>query len=155
MTKWFIFTALLLVLLPATALADQPEGEQLYIVQADDWLARLAEKFYGDSQAAPLIVAATNTRAAAADGIAPVENAKTLAVGQPLVIPPVEDVSLALQTLAAQQDAPTPAQQETLAGLSALGQPPELFNEVWLNSEPLKLADLHGKVVIVEFWTFG
>jgi thiol-disulfide isomerase/thioredoxin len=25
----------------------------------------------------------------------------------------------------------------------------------WLQSEPLKLSDLHGQVVIVHFWTFG
>lgn len=25
----------------------------------------------------------------------------------------------------------------------------------WINSEPLKLADLRGKVVVVHFWTFG
>ena len=50
---------------------------------------------------------------------------------------------------------PTEAQLQLLASLENQGAPPELFNEVWLNSEPLKLADLHGKVVIVEFWTFG
>jgi thiol-disulfide isomerase/thioredoxin len=50
---------------------------------------------------------------------------------------------------------PTEAQLQLLAGLENQGMPPELFNEVWLNSEPLKLADLHGKVVIVEFWTFA
>lgn len=32
---------------------------------------------------------------------------------------------------------------------------PEITNPVWLNSEPLRLADLRGKVVMVEFWTFG
>lgn len=32
---------------------------------------------------------------------------------------------------------------------------PELLNKTWLNSEPLRLADLKGKVVMVEFWTFG
>jgi thiol-disulfide isomerase/thioredoxin len=53
------------------------------------------------------------------------------------------------------QPGPTPSQLELLASLQNRGAPPELFNEVWLNSEPLKLADLHGKVVIVEFWTFG
>ena len=35
------------------------------------------------------------------------------------------------------------------------GQAPEIENETWLNSEPLRLADLRGKVVMVEFWTFG
>jgi thiol-disulfide isomerase/thioredoxin len=32
---------------------------------------------------------------------------------------------------------------------------PEIANEVWINSSPLRLADLKGKVVMVEFWTFG
>lgn len=37
-----------------------------------------------------------------------------------------------------------------------LGQAPEINNEVWLNTEtPLPLASLRGKVVLVEFWTFG
>lgn len=25
----------------------------------------------------------------------------------------------------------------------------------WINSKPLKLGDLQGKVVVVHFWTFG
>ena len=32
---------------------------------------------------------------------------------------------------------------------------PELANGDWINSEPLKLTDLRGRVVLVEFWTFG
>jgi thiol-disulfide isomerase/thioredoxin len=32
---------------------------------------------------------------------------------------------------------------------------PDITNPTWLNSEPLHLADLKGKVVMVEFWTFG
>ncbi len=32
---------------------------------------------------------------------------------------------------------------------------PEVTAEVWLNSEPLRGADLRGKVVLVEFWTFA
>ena len=35
------------------------------------------------------------------------------------------------------------------------GQAPEIENKTWLNSAPLRLADLRGKVVMVEFWTFG
>jgi hypothetical protein len=37
-----------------------------------------------------------------------------------------------------------------------LGQAPELTNEVWINSTiPLRLADLSGKVVLLDMWTFG
>jgi thiol-disulfide isomerase/thioredoxin len=40
--------------------------------------------------------------------------------------------------------------------LPDLGLAPELTNETWLNVDaPLRLADLRGKVVIVEMWTFG
>lgn len=49
----------------------------------------------------------------------------------------------------------TPAQQQLLAGLPALGAAPELHNEIWFNSDPLRLAALRGKVVMVEFWTYG
>jgi len=43
-----------------------------------------------------------------------------------------------------------------LASLPDLGPAPELTNDTWLNvPSPLRLADLRGKVVIVEMWTFG
>ena len=32
---------------------------------------------------------------------------------------------------------------------------PEISADVWLNSSPLRIADLGGKVVLVEFWTFA
>lgn len=32
---------------------------------------------------------------------------------------------------------------------------PELSEKVWINSRPLKLTQLRGKVVIIEFWTYG
>ncbi len=42
-----------------------------------------------------------------------------------------------------------------LASLPDLGPAPELQNTIWLNTDsPLRLADLRGKVVIVEMWTF-
>ncbi len=40
--------------------------------------------------------------------------------------------------------------------LPDLGLAPDFTNEVWLNTEaPLNLETLRGKVVLVEFWTFG
>jgi thiol-disulfide isomerase/thioredoxin len=32
---------------------------------------------------------------------------------------------------------------------------PELASGDWINSEPLKLTELRGRVVLIEFWTFG
>ncbi len=40
--------------------------------------------------------------------------------------------------------------------LPDLGPAPELTNQVWLNTaQPLRLAGLRGKVVLLEMWTFG
>jgi len=47
----------------------------------------------------------------------------------------------------------TPAQAPVLPDL---GSAPELTAETWLNAEqPLRLAGLGGKVVLLEMWTFG
>jgi hypothetical protein len=32
---------------------------------------------------------------------------------------------------------------------------PEITGSPWLNSGPLSLAGLRGRVVFVEFWTYG
>jgi len=32
---------------------------------------------------------------------------------------------------------------------------PEITGGPWINSEPLSLAALRGRVVVVEFWTYG
>jgi hypothetical protein len=42
------------------------------------------------------------------------------------------------------------------AEAASIGQPaPELTNTVWINSAPLQIADLRGKVILLEFWTYG
>ncbi len=37
-----------------------------------------------------------------------------------------------------------------------VGQPaPEITGGPWINSEPLSMEKLRGRVVFVEFWTYG
>ena len=39
---------------------------------------------------------------------------------------------------------------------SSVGSPaPEITGQIWINTAPTRLVDLKGKVVLVEFWTFG
>lgn len=40
--------------------------------------------------------------------------------------------------------------EETKAPLA-----PEISSGLWINSEPLTLKSLHGRVVLIEFWTFA
>jgi hypothetical protein len=47
-------------------------------------------------------------------------------------------------------------------GVPAIGQParpgtpaPEIAGGPWINSAPLTLTSLRGRVVLVEFWTYG
>jgi len=66
--------------------------------------------------------------------------------------PPAEATSLPLTETAL----PLPTEAPFRASLEDLGAAPELENEVWLNTEaPLRLAELHGKVVLLDMWTFG
>ncbi len=39
--------------------------------------------------------------------------------------------------------------------LPVIAPAPAWDNEVWINSDPVTLEDLRGKVVLLEFWTFG
>jgi hypothetical protein len=87
---------------------------------------------------------------------APTQNASPELESSPLetptVVPEPEDVT---PNEAETKPGPTEEQLRLLTSLDNYGPAPQLHNEVWLNSEPLSLADLRGKVIMVEFWTFG
>ena len=60
-----------------------------------------------------------------------------------------EAVAVSVPSLAPSPTAPAPP-------LPDFGPAPEILNEVWINTDmPLTLASQRGKVVLVEFWTFG
>jgi thiol-disulfide isomerase/thioredoxin len=53
-------------------------------------------------------------------------------------------------------ETPTSTPTEVPVVFENRGPAPELHNEIWLNTDgPLRLAELRGKVVLLEMWTFG
>jgi rhamnose transport system substrate-binding protein len=82
----------LLVPAAAVALAQEPVAcDQDYSVQADDWLSKLADKFYGDVLAYPAIFDATNAIAKTDNTYATVANADVIEPGWKLCIPSAAD----------------------------------------------------------------
>jgi len=102
--------------------------------------------------------------AAAGTGNEPLDAGETASA--PTTSVSAEPAGDALTDGPAEQAVPTQAEQveqaeptaaePTAAPLPDLGEAPELENEVWLNVDaPLRLADLRGKVVLLDMWTFG
>lgn len=105
---------LVLLLVPVQVSHAQTDG-QAYIVQAGDWLSRIASKFYGDARAYDRIVVATNEKAKTDSSFAVITNPESIEVGQKVwipnagtLIPPsttLTDAELTQAFLAAVQDA--------------------------------------------------
>jgi tungstate transport system substrate-binding protein len=97
--KNFFIAAILLLLTLAfysLALAAPPSQEavtceQEVIVQADDWLSKIAEKVYGDVLAYPAIAEATNAKYAEDNTFANIENVDLLEIGWKLCVPSPAD----------------------------------------------------------------
>ncbi len=89
---FFVILWVTLTLFGGSEIAAQtPEGRE-YTVQADDWLSKLAQKEYGDPLAYPVIVEATNARAAEDDSFVVITNPDIIEIGQKLWLPaPVEE----------------------------------------------------------------
>ena len=87
-----VLAALLLCALMAVPVSAAPPtqgGGQEYVVQKDDWLSKIAEKYYGDMLAYPVIVDATNAMAEEDSSFATITNPDLIEVGQKLWIPDV------------------------------------------------------------------
>ena len=91
-----LLLALLISLTPAPVLAQDIACESEVTVQADDWLSKLADKFYGDSLAYPAIVAATSARAASDDSFTALSNPDVIEAGWKLCIPSAADAQALL-----------------------------------------------------------
>lgn len=93
-----IISILLIIKLAPVGLTAPPlqDGGQDYVVQVDDWLSKLADKFYGNIFAFPAIVEATNTRASEDSSYAFIANPDVIEVGQKLYIPSADEAAILL-----------------------------------------------------------
>lgn len=92
-----ILGALILVLMltPAT-FAQGVACESDYTVQGDDWLSKLADKFYGDVLAYTTIADATNAKSASDSSYASIKNVDVIEPGWKLCIPSKADAQAML-----------------------------------------------------------
>ncbi len=85
--------------------------EQEVVVQADDWLSKIADKIYGDVFAYPAIADATNAKHAEDDTFASIENVDVIEIGWKLCVPSAADAEALLQrALAAPEVAVSPVE---------------------------------------------
>ena len=123
-----------LILLAATFLADvviaapsnQDRKEEAHIVQADDWLSKIADKFYDNVLAYPAIVEATNTKAAVDDSFTAIDNLDVIEIGQKLRIPAQID---AIQVALARRSDVTGIYK----GFSSAASSPGIDSTIYLN----------------------
>ena len=91
--------------------------EQDYVVQADDWLSKLADKYFGDVSAYPAIVEATNAAAQADSSYTTIANPDLIEVGWQLCIPSAADA----QALTGEMMVGEEMMGEEMTGVEAMG----------------------------------
>ena len=82
-----LLLALMLALVPTPTMAqDAVECESEYVVQADDALSTISDRFYGNVLAYPVIADATNSMSASDSSYASIENPDVIEIGWKLCI---------------------------------------------------------------------
>jgi branched-chain amino acid transport system substrate-binding protein len=88
----FLIATMLLVAVPVVAAAPLPQGGgQDYVVVADDWLSKLADKFLGSVLAYPAITYYTNQKNAEDESYAKITDSNVIEVGWKIYIPSPEE----------------------------------------------------------------
>jgi len=150
MKKLLSFVLLILVFTVPTAFAAPPaqtdDGEE-YVVQANDWLSKLALKYYGDMFAYDQIVIATNAKAADDDSFAVIDNPDAIEVGQKLWIPAMNVGGAAVDlTLDMLKNAQYTGIYDTAIQLT----------DGYYEGEPfVEGAAMRPRVTFVDFYAFG
>ena len=141
--KIFLISVFVLSLVPQHMFAApvlQTACEQDVTVQADDWLSKLAEKFYGDVLAFPAIVEATN---AAGGDYATISNPDVIEPGWKLCIPSGADA----QALLGSESGAAMA-----SGVEVPGEPSEISSVAWGNFNANYLANVLNELADENGW---
>jgi molybdate transport system substrate-binding protein len=137
-SSWLIGLILLITLLPLSTLLGAPPSQaaacaEVYTVQAEDWLSKIADKFLGNMLAYPAIYVATNQQHAADPTFALIGNPDLLEVGWQLCIPTGEQAETLLTKTQAEPEAVTLASADlTVFAAASLT---EAFTEIGQNFE--------------------
>jgi tungstate transport system substrate-binding protein len=96
-TMWLLLSLMLPVIILAEPLSQLSVScEQEVVVQADDWLSKIAEKVYGDVFAYPAISEATNIKHEQDSTFAFIENVDVIEIGWKLCLPSAADAEALL-----------------------------------------------------------
>jgi multiple sugar transport system substrate-binding protein len=102
--KILIISAMLIVfsVMAVPGYAQEVSCSETYTIQADDWLSKLADRFFGTYLAYPAIVDATNAAANTDESYAKIQNPDEIEIGQQLCIPAKEEAEAFLKPAAAE-----------------------------------------------------
>ena len=146
---YLMITALALSILLAgiaSAAAPLPQaGGQEYVVQADDWLSKLAEKNYGDVLAWPVIWKATNLKAEQDDSFAVIPNPNVIEVGWKLWIPDEGEAATLLSEFATERAAATVTGSADITGELNLLCVPQVE---WCEGQVAEFNKLYPGIVV-------
>jgi hypothetical protein len=115
---FFGLVTMLLAMPKSLQAASEPGADmclEVYIVQANDWLSKIAAKFFGTVEAYPAIVAATNQQHRIDPSFALIANPDVIKAGWKLCVP----VTVEAEAILTEAASPTPASQPEPAPVAA------------------------------------
>jgi peptide/nickel transport system substrate-binding protein len=137
--SFVVLLALLLALVPTAALAQEDVVcEQEATVQGEDSLSTLAEKYYGNILAYPVIVDATNAMNAKDSSFAKIDDPNVIELGSKLCIPPGEVAQVLLNEQIFTQVTQDKATQTLVVALT----------EDSVTLDPNRVYELHASAVL-------
>ena len=138
-----LLVVMMLVVLVPTVSAAPPaqEGGQDYVVVADDWLSKLADKYLGNPFAYPAIMSATNQKNAEDASYAQIMDPDLIEIGWKIYIPSAAEAEAYVSA------APTEGKCEPTVGSPPLLYPGRIIVTINPTIPPYQYVDEDGNLV--------